>query len=308
MRRSLRGAVAVAALAYLAVPTNSALAEQRQLNAKVTTIYGPASASVSATRDALSNAKVLEKLQRFLSPLRLQDNIVVQTAECGPPTLGRHYSFVPYQRGKPVTICYEFVQLLAQLAPADASHYDLLSHALVTREMAIEGPFVQEVLHNVAYAVFDQLRIPIWGGLDNAADNVTALSMTYFGGDVALKSILGIGDFLTSADNAITKIKGPSGTPIGYDSTYLLDIRAPMLQRYYNVLCVAMGKDPVLFSPLIAFPPENPTSYQFSWSKAQDCKYVYAETADGFKRLIYDKYVDPKLLNEIKDVDWYASP
>ena len=81
MRRSLRGAVVAAALVYLAVPTNSALAQQGQLNAKVTTIYGPASANVSATRDALSNAKVLEKLQRFLSPLRLKDNIVVQTAE-----------------------------------------------------------------------------------------------------------------------------------------------------------------------------------------------------------------------------------
>lgn len=261
-------------------------------------------------REALVNAKVLERLKRFLAPLRLKDKITVQTAECGPPTAGRHYSFVPYQPGKPVTICYEFVQLVMALAPADASHYGLLGQALVTREMAIEGPFVQEVLHDVALAVFDQLKIPIWGNVDDAADNGAALSMMYFGSGVALKSILGSAYFLQTIDDAITRKANEKGEVVGraYDLTYLADVRAPMLQRYYNLLCVAVGKDPVLFSSLIAFPPAEPTSLTFSWDKAQKCSSVYQEAADGFKQTILDKYVDKNLLAQIASTDWYAAP
>jgi hypothetical protein len=310
MRCRFGAAVIVAASICLAMTMNAAKVQPALINPKVVPVYGPASDALAPTREALVNNKVLEKLQQFLSPLRLQDNIVVQTAECGALAHGRHYSFVPYQPGQPVTICYEFVASAAQLAPDPKKEFaHLFSHALVTREMAIQGPFVQEVLHDISYAVFDQLRIPIWGGLDNAADNVAALAMMYFGADVALKTILGTGDFLTRADYAITASKNKNGQVVNvYDITYLNDIRAPMLQRYYNMLCVALGKDPVLFSPLIAFGNETPGYAQFTWDKALDCRGVYQEAADGFNRLIMQKYVDKNLLDRIRYVDWFAAP
>jgi hypothetical protein len=274
---------------------------------KITPIYGPAREALQPIRDMLITAKVLEKLQQFLTPLRLKDNITVQTSECGPPTQGRHYSFIPYESGKPVTVCYELVQLMVRMAPPE---YDVLGHALVTREMAIEGPFVQEVLHDVVLAVFDQLQVPVWGNIDDAADNVAALSMMYFGSSVALKAILGSANFLQKIDQSITDQKDKRGhvTGYSYDAAYLSDIRAPMLQRYYNLLCMALGKDPVLFSTLIALPPRPPTDLEFSWDKAQHCRGVYLEAADGFKQTILDKYVDHVLLDQIKTVDWFATP
>jgi hypothetical protein len=315
MRRTLGAIISVAAICFSTSIDTTRAQERGQPKptawadaSKITPVYGPASDELRPIRDALVAAKVLERLQRFLAPLRLKQNLTVQTAECGPPAAGRHYSFVPYQRGKPVTICYEFVGLIMAVAP-DA-YVDAIGQTLVTRDMAIEGPFVQEVLHNVALAVFDQLDIPIWGNLDDAADNVAALSMMYFGNGVALKSILGSAYFLQKADEAITRQTNQQGQVVGhvYDLTYLADVRAPMLQRYYNMLCVAVGKDPLLFSSFIAIPPAKPTALTFALDKAKDCGFVYREAADGFTQTILDKYVDKTMLAQIANTDWYAAP
>ena len=68
------------------------------------------------------------------------------------------------------------------------------------------------------------------------------------------------------------------------------------------------GQGPGAVLAFDRLPTGEPDIVPILVEQGQDCKYVYAEAADGFKRLIYDKYVDPKLLNEIKDVDWYAPP
>jgi hypothetical protein len=320
MKRILCAAIIAVASICFFMQANPGIAQVNHLKpnpwsspSKITVVYGPAGDKLTLIRDMLVKAKVLERLQVFLAPLHLKKNLVVQTAECGPPTQGRHYSFMPYEPGKPVTICYEFVQLVVEFAPqltAQTTRYGLLGRALVTREMAIEGPIVQEVLHDVALAVFDQLEIPIWGNTADAADNVAALSMVYFGKDVALKSVLGSAYFLQQTDDAITARKNQSGQVVGhtYDLTYLADVRPPMLQRYYNLLCMAVGSDPVLFSALIAFPPNNPGQLEFSWQKAQECRAVYQEAADGFKQLILDKYVDKSKLAQIKNVNWFSAP
>ncbi len=275
---------------------------------KLTIVYGPASPKLQPIRDMLIKAQVLERLQRFLSPLRLKKDLVVQTAECGSLQRGEYYAFVPYVPGKPVTLCYEFVQVAQIFAPYS---YDLLAgQTLVSREMAIEGPIAQEVLHDVALALFDQLDIPVWGREEDAADNVAAMSMMYFGKDVALKSVLGSAYFLKQLDDALTAVKNQNNQVVGhsYSMRYLAGIRPPLLQRYYNLLCMAVGNDPITFSGLIAFPPNKPTDYTFSWDKAQECQGVYHEAADGFKRLILDKYVDQSKLAQIKNVNWFARP
>jgi Putative metallopeptidase len=318
MKRILCAAVVAVAPICLFAQTGLAQVNHLKPNpwtapSKVSIVYGPAGDQLRPIRDWMVQTKILERVQLFLAPLQLKQNLTVQAAECGKPTQGRHYSFMPYVPGKPVTICYEFIQLVAAFAPvvnAQTTNYGLIGRALVTREMAIEGPIVQEVLHDVALAVFDQLEIPVWGKVEDAADNVAALSMMYFGKDVALKSVLGSAYFLEQVDHAISAQKNQSGQVVGYsyDTTYLADIRPPMLQRYYNLLCMAVGSDPVLFSALIAFPPAKPSVLEFSWQKAQECRRVYREAAEGFKALILDKYVNKDMLAQLKNVNWFGAP
>ena len=130
----------------------------------------------------LKQKRVLEQLQQFLAPLKLKRNLEVMTAECQ----GSFY--LPYKPQGPVTICYEFVQLIDTMA--DDRPWGIVGSSVVTRDMFTVGPFVQEVLHNVALAVFDIQEIPVWGNAEFAADNVAAFLMLQFGTDVAMKTVL----------------------------------------------------------------------------------------------------------------------
>src|SRR5262249_30639186 len=149
----------------------------------------PTSDAFRPVYQRLKQLQVLERLQRFLAPLRLTRDLTVKTAECPNPPSGRVYAYVPYQSGQPVVVCYNYVKLIEDLAPevtAETTNYKIVGQALVSREMALVGPFVQEVLHNVALAVIEILEVPVWGRAEDAADNVSALLMMQFGTEVAL--------------------------------------------------------------------------------------------------------------------------
>ena len=60
----------------------------------------------------LKTRAVLERMQAFLAPLRLPQPLNLVTAECGGQIE------LPYQPDAPVTICYEYVALIEQAAPA----------------------------------------------------------------------------------------------------------------------------------------------------------------------------------------------
>src|SRR4029077_8927992 len=88
----------------------------------------------------LKGREVLERLQAFLSPLRLPQPLNVVTAECGGLVE------LPYQPDGPVTICYEYIGLIEQAAPAGLG---TVGQAVVTRDIALVGPFVQFSLRSV---------------------------------------------------------------------------------------------------------------------------------------------------------------
>jgi hypothetical protein len=305
------------ALGSLAILADRAMAQDHLKpspwadTSKIKINYEMPGAALRPIYDTLHQRKVLERLQRFLSPLLLKSDIEVKAAECGVPADGRFYSYVPYERGKPVIICYEYVQLIEKLAPekTDKSEsWGVVGQALVSREMALSGPFVQEILHDVALAALDQLEIPIWGKVEDAADNVAAFIMMQFGTDVALKTVLGTAYFLKEANKLIVTKKDKNGKPvISYDYDYLGDIRPPMLQRYYNLLCMAVGKDKVAFSTLIAV-NRDPTELEFTWEHALDCGEDYQKVLGAFKQTILDKHVDQGLLAQLKAIDWLADP
>src|SRR5262249_42345519 len=153
----------------------------------------------------------------------------------------------------------------------------VVGQALVSREMALVGPFVQEVLHNIALAGIEILEVPVWGRVEDAADNVSALLMMQFGAEGALKTVPGSAYFLNAVNRVIVSKKDAKGNPISsYTLAYLGDIRPPMLQRYYNLLCMAVGKDVVLFSSLVALNRE-PSKLELSWEKAMDCRFDYRQ-------------------------------
>jgi len=80
-------------------------------NSQVDVAYAePQDPQFRPIRDRLMRRQVLEQLRVFLSPLRLPRKLLVQTDQCNAERR-------PYQPGGPVTICYEYVAKVDQVAP-----------------------------------------------------------------------------------------------------------------------------------------------------------------------------------------------
>jgi hypothetical protein len=246
MKRTITASACLAALiGVTALAPSQALAQQN-----ISIVYEkPKKAAYGPILERLQKRKVLETLQQFLSPLQFP--LTIKTAECGA-----HYA--PYKAGGSVTICYEYVDLIESVLPGeqgprspDPTMQEMfktlgrIGPNLITREMATVGPFVQHVLHETSLAVFDNLEVPVWGRLHDAADYSAAFLLFQFGSDIARKTIFGTAYFLNQWDATIREGQIT-------DVNYLGDIRPTVRQRYYNLLCIAVGKDPIGFSSFIA--------------------------------------------------------
>jgi hypothetical protein len=232
----------------------------------------------------LKQKQALEQLQAFLAPLKLNRNLQVMTAECS----GNFY--LPYKPGGPVTVCYEFVRLIERVA-ADRL-WGTVGPSLVTRDMFTVGPFVQEVLHDVALAVFDIQEIPVWGNTEFAADNVAAFLMLQFGTDVARKTVLGSAYFLNQLEKRTR-----------YTPNYVGDIRPTVRQRYYNLLCVAFGSDPVKFANFVAVNRQAQVT-DLSNDRADVCVSDYDALQRSFVEVILKPHVDPELQKQVLAAKW----
>lgn len=235
----------------------------------------PADARLLPHYNELKRRHVLERLQGFVLPLRLPKPLLVRTAECGAETM-------PYKAGGPVTICYELVQHIATVAAKSTND---------PRERAqiLNGTFVEAVLHQLAYAVFDELQVPIWGREGDAADHVAALIMTEFGDKVALTTILGTAKFF--------EYSGRTWTGADFAS-----VESPEAQRFYNYLCIAYGGDPITFSFLK--PRPGPSSLpRLTEHRAQRCGGEYLQVRHAFNQRIMP-YVDPDLMVKVRASQW----
>jgi hypothetical protein len=226
--------------------------------------------------EALKRREVLERLQRFLLPLRLPRDLTVRLAECGADTKA-------YSPGGPVTICYEMVDKIVTITMQNTK--DTNEQTLV-----IDGTFVQAVLHEVAYAIFDLLQVPIWGREHDAADQLAALIMIQFGDQVALTTIVGTAKFFEYSKRSWT----------GED---FAEIGSPEGQRFYNLLCIAYGGDPITFDFLAPRPRPGSRLPRLSERRAARCGREYEQVRHAFDLRIMP-YVDPDLVIKIRASQW----
>jgi hypothetical protein len=248
-------------------------------NSQVETVYvEPKDASFAPIYERLKKRRVLEQLEQFLSPLRLPRKLQVKIDQCGAP-------FSDYKPGGAVTICYEYIDQIEKLAPGGSV---LLGSAwITTRDDALVGAVVITVLHEVAHAVFDILKIPVWGREDDAADKVAGFIVLQFGKEVGWRTITGVAWFLSqAADNS----------KVNY-----ADIRSATTQRFYNILCVAYGSDTKTFGFLS--PRNSGSTVYLPAQRAEGCEDEYAKLKFGFDKTILPN-VDPELLKKVQSMEW----
>lgn len=208
----------------------------------------------------LKDRQVLEKFKQFLSPLRLPRPLRLKLAGCDGDSNAWYEDDV-------VTVCYEYIDEQLKNAPKETTP------AGVTRVDAIVGPTVEVFLHEVGHAVFDYLKVPLFGREEDAADQFAAFILLRFGKEDARRLIGGVAyAYQTEASVPSTK-KNPFADEHGLPA-----------QRLYNVLCTAYGADPKLFADLVEkkYLPEE---------RADGCDGEYAQIKLAMTKLIFP-YID----------------
>jgi putative metallopeptidase DUF4344 len=272
LTRIIVSVVALVALIACA-PSDDAVAQTIPKNPQIEIDYvAPHSDKYQPIYRRLKDLQVLETLQEFLSPLRLPRKIAVKTDECNSLRL-------VYRPPGPVIICYEYILAIELNAPAASAVP--IGGKRVTKESIIVGGFVNEMLSEVAHAVFDVLQIPVWGSANDAADNVAALIMSSFGDDVAWRTLIGTSWFLAQR----------SYVGRGDFTEVIQSSEAP---RFYNYLCIAYSANPKNFSFLKEDIPKG---------RLEVCEQDYRQLVRSFKQTIMP-HVDPALLKQVRAVDW----
>jgi hypothetical protein len=242
-------------------------------NSQIEIAYGrPNAAAFQPIYERLTRLKVLEQFAQLMAPLRLPQKLAVRVDECGAAAR-------PFKPQGSATVCYELldqIERIAATAEQDA------------RDAIIVGTFIQVLLHEVAHAVFDILQVPIWGRIEDAADNFSAFVMLQFGDDLARKTIRGSTNFFL--------LSGRTWTGSDFAS-----VGSPERQRYFNYLCMAYGSDAKTFEYLVkeadGTPPALPQQRK-PW-----CGQEY-ETFRMFFDLRIMPYIDPDLLVVVRSMEW----
>lgn len=279
-------AIATLASAAIGLVAPSTVAHAQTLppldNKQVEIAYvAPSNAAHGPIYDRLKKRAVLEQLKQFLAPLRLppERKLVVRLESCADNNLGSRY------QGGTVTICYEHIERIRQLAPRDTTPEGWRP------EDAVVGPFIEMVFNGVAYAIFDMLEVPIWGREQDAADNLGAFIMWQFGKDVARRTLTGVAHF-----HQMQATQRKPFTKEDFADHYGTD-----WQRFYSFLCIAYGGalnsgDHETFKDLVqkSLLPQ----FRRDW-----CIREYQQVEHAFRRHILP-HVDPELLRRVQTEKW----
>jgi len=270
MIRGVLGAMLVG-LAVWASPV-AAQAPDASVGSQIRIVYGePKNPAHQPIYERLQKRRVLEDFRDFLSPLKLPQPLTIKTEGCG--VVNAYYS------GGAVTICYEYIAWIHQIAAKIT-----LSNE-ISLEDAVVGPFVDVLLHEVAHAIFDLLKIPLFGREEDAADQLAAFILLQFGNDVARRTIVGAA--------LLFRQMAEDHQPGTADFAAVHGLPA---QRFINVLCIAYGAQPKLFADYVkqGFLPPH---------RVGNCRWEYRQILHAFKTLI-SPHVDPALQEKVRGREW----
>ena len=182
-----------------------------------------------------------------------------------------------------MTICYEEIARVLAIVGQQTEVGDD-----VKRE-AIIGGVVGTMLHETAYGLFDIYDVPIWGRVDDAADRLAAFVMTQFGAQSAMTTVRGMLNYLNWS------AKAPGSNDFSAADS-------PQAQRFYDVLCVVTGADPLTFEDL-ANQNLPKARIGFCFGDLFGTKTEFDEIRRAFDLRLMP-YVDPNALTRARATDW----
>jgi hypothetical protein len=261
--RALAAALAIIALCTGA--TSAAVPASYKPNRVAIEYVEPANPAHRHLYAQLKERHLLERFRGFLSPMRLPVTLHLKTAGCD----GESNAWYEEEHHT-VTVCYEYLADVLRNAP------DMTTATGVTPQEAVFGPTLEVVFHEVGHALFHLLQVPIFGREEDAADQLANILMVNLDPDVARQAVKGVAFMYANESKGQT----PSGEAFA-------NVHGLPAQRFYNVMCLAYGKDAKLFGDLVekGYLPE---------SRAEDCEGEYKQVDYAFEKLIRP-YIDEKV-------------
>jgi hypothetical protein len=177
---------------------------------------------------------VLGRMKKFLSPFRLPTPVTFIIMGCDGD------ASAAYGDGE-IMFCYEYIAELFDNKP------ETTTLSGVEPMDAVVGPFLDTTLHEFAHALFDILFIPILGREEDAADQVAAYIYLKLS-DVEVKRLVYGTAYNYLAVQAKTADSAQTAKEFLQDSSGAHSFPS---QRAHNLLCVAYGAKPKLFSDVI---------------------------------------------------------
>ena len=216
----------------------------------------------------------LEKLQQVFAPFKYPMDVTIRTIGCDGHVNAWYSEPV-------VTLCYEYLEEIRRDMPKETTP------AGVTPLDAELGQFFFAAAHEMGHATFDQLGLPLLGRQEDDADQFATYIMLQFGKADARRLIAG------AAHSYKKYLLHPEVTAPLKD---FADAHGAPEQRYFNLLCLAYGADPVLFADIVEkkYLPEH---------RAEGCRYEYGNVNWAFSQLI-DPHLDQQLTAQFLDRTW----
>src|SRR5689334_5365187 len=229
--------------------------------------------------ELLRERRVLERMQRLLSFIRLPQPLLLKTAGCD----GESNAW--YEESEhAVTVCYEYLADLNRNAPKETTA------AGVTPQDAITGPVIEVFMHETGHALFNLLHIPVLGREEDAADQVAAYMMLSLGEEAARSTIGGVA-YMYYHEAQSAELKPSSFAK--FANVHGLDA-----QRLYNVLCLAYGSNSKLFADVVEkkYLPE---------ARAEGCEDEFKQVQYAISTL-FKPYIDRKRAQQVRAEFWLA--
>jgi Putative metallopeptidase len=289
----IKAASALALAIGCLVPRSSAMAQTPPAlqNDMIVIAYNePRSPKYKPIYDRLRERKLLEQLATFLSPIKLQSRLVLSLEEGNPMVCSGPNSY--YDGAGGVHLCYSWFDFMeAQVAVvrrAPNEPFTSTSLGLMpgfTRSEVMVGGAVSVILHELGYALFHIQNIPLLGREEDGADQIAALIMLQFGPKVALTSIKGTYNAWHHMNAERLRSTKGEIRPSHEADEHSIDI-----QRAFNFLCIAYGKDPATFQAL--------ADQLLPRARRDNCADEYKQAALAFRKTLLPD-VDQNMMKEV---------
>ena len=229
--------------------------------------YGkPRNPHLEPIYNELKEQRVLEYVRDVLNSFKLPRPLTVKLSDCNG------VSNAAYGNDS-IIVCYEYVADILKNASKEQLPIG------ISDKDTIVGPLVDVFLHEAGHAIFDYLRVPLFGNEEDAADQFSAFIMLQLDKERARRLILG---------SAYQYRMGVKDRKFTIATSAFADVHGQPAERFFNVLCMAYGADPELFSDIV-------TKAYLPRDRAKSCPREYGQVRFAFETLI-GPYIDEQLV------------